>query len=162
MTKSIASFCILLGLASFMAWTSGVTAADRSPGTWNTGSRTPIPTLDAPTLEERVAALETTMVQSQLRIGELETQLATQAVFLQGLQEHISFDGSGNLQIEAMEIGLDAWSELNISSSETNISAAQFSIDSPMVDFAGLIRSEVVETKSVISSSYTPGAGNAL
>ena len=83
-------------------------------------------------------------------------------LFLQGLQEHISFDGSGNLQIEAMEIGLDAWSELNISSSETNISAAQFSIDSPMVDFAGLIQSEVVETKSVISSSYTPGAGNAL
>lgn len=162
MKKSFATLGILLGLASCMAVTSGLVAADRSPTTWSTGLQTAIPAIYVPTLEERVATLESSLEQSQERIGELETLLATQTDFMQGLQEHISFDGSGNLQIEAVEIDLDAWSDLNISSPEANISAALVSVDSPFVDFDGVIRSEVVETKSVVSSSYTPGTGNAL
>jgi hypothetical protein len=162
MKKSFATFCILLGLASCMAVSSGLTAADRLPGAWKTVTRTKLPTVQGPTLEERVASLEAALEQSQQRLGDLETQLATQSDFLLGLQEHIAFDGNGNLQIEAMEIELDAWSDLNISSSSTNVSAAEVSVDSPLVNFAGMIRSEVVETKSVISSTYTPGAGNIL
>jgi uncharacterized protein involved in type VI secretion and phage assembly len=58
----------------------------------------------------------------------------------------VEIDASGKITITAL--------------SQVSVSAPMVNVDSPMSKFSGVVKAETVITNAVISSSYTPGAGN--
>lgn len=70
-------------------------------------------------------------------------------------------DSNGNsLTMESAGITLSTAGKLTIEASTINITAGMVSVDAGMSKFSGVVKSDTVITNAVISSSYTPGAGN--
>ena len=51
---------------------------------------------------------------------------------------------------------------IEVTSTQITITASTITVDSPMVQFSGIVQSEVLQTSQVISQSYTNGEGNLL
>jgi uncharacterized protein involved in type VI secretion and phage assembly len=70
-------------------------------------------------------------------------------------------DSNGNsIKLESSGMTLTAPSKLTISAGTVQVTAGMVTVDSGMSKFSGVVKSDVVITNSVVSSSYTPGAGN--
>jgi uncharacterized protein involved in type VI secretion and phage assembly len=70
-------------------------------------------------------------------------------------------DANGNsLKMEASGITLTTSAKLTVNASTMDVSASLVSVNAGMSKFSGTVKSDTVITNSVISSSYTPGAGN--
>lgn len=66
----------------------------------------------------------------------------------------IKIDAAGNISITAnTKVTVDAPAGMDIS-------AAMVKVDAPMSLFSGVVKCDALITNSVVSSSYTPGAGN--
>lgn len=66
----------------------------------------------------------------------------------------IEIESSGTIKITALnEVKIDAPSGLKVT-------AAQVTVDSAFSKFSGVVKADTVITNAVVSSSYTPGAGN--
>jgi uncharacterized protein involved in type VI secretion and phage assembly len=66
----------------------------------------------------------------------------------------IKIESSGTISITALnEVKIDAPAGLKVS-------AAMVTVDAGMSKFSGVVKADTVITNSVVSSSYTPGAGN--
>jgi uncharacterized protein involved in type VI secretion and phage assembly len=66
----------------------------------------------------------------------------------------VRMDSSGTITIEALSrVKVDAPAGLQIS-------AAMVQVDAGLSTFSGVVKADTVITNSVVSSSYTPGAGN--
>jgi len=66
----------------------------------------------------------------------------------------IKIDASGTISITAInQVSLDAPAGLNVTASMVDVQA-------PISTFSGVVKADTVITNAVISSSYTPGAGN--
>lgn len=70
-------------------------------------------------------------------------------------------DSNGNrVVMEAARISFTASAELKIDAPQVRISAGMVSVDTAMAKFSGIVKCEVLQATAVVSSSYTPGAGN--
>ena len=70
-------------------------------------------------------------------------------------------DSNGNsIEFRANGINLNASNKLTISASQVEITAGGVSVNAGMAKFSGVVKCNTLITDSVISSSYTPGAGN--
>src|SRR6185436_18839197 len=70
-------------------------------------------------------------------------------------------DSNGNsIKLEASGMTLTAPSKLTISAGTLQVTAGMVTVDAGMSKFSGVVKSDVVITNSVVSASYTPGAGN--
>jgi uncharacterized protein involved in type VI secretion and phage assembly len=70
-------------------------------------------------------------------------------------------DQVGNrIELANSGITVDSNSNVKVNAATVEISAAMVTIDSGMVRVSGVLRADTVITNAVISSSYTPGAGN--
>lgn len=70
-------------------------------------------------------------------------------------------DSNGNsLTMEAAGITLNTAGKLTIQASTISVTAGMVSVDAGMSKFSGVVKSDTVITNAVVSSSYTPGAGN--
>jgi uncharacterized protein involved in type VI secretion and phage assembly len=70
-------------------------------------------------------------------------------------------DNNGNsIEFDSKGIFMLASAKVIISSGTVEISAGDFLINAGMAKFAGVVKCDTLITNSVISSSYTPGAGN--
>jgi uncharacterized protein involved in type VI secretion and phage assembly len=66
----------------------------------------------------------------------------------------IRIDGSGTILIQATNrVSVEAPAGLNVS-------AAMVTVDAALSSFSGVVKADTVITNSVVSASYTPGAGN--
>lgn len=61
---------------------------------------------------------------------------------------------SGGIKLEATNV--------EISASAFKVSAATTTFDTPLADFSAFVMCQLMQTNTVISSTYTPGAGNML
>ena len=87
----------------------------------------------------------------------------------QGYSVTINDSGGGEIEIkrEGQTINLSS-SEVNITSSATvsvnasrvNITASMMQVDAGMSRFSGVVQADTVIANAVVSTSYTPGAGN--
>jgi uncharacterized protein involved in type VI secretion and phage assembly len=91
----------------------------------------------------------------------LETP-AGQKVILQDGPGSIQLqDGNGNsVKLEAAGITVNAAAKLSISAGTIDITAGMITVNAGMSQFSGVVQSDTVITNSVVSASYTPGAGN--
>ncbi len=66
----------------------------------------------------------------------------------------IKIDASGTVSITAVnKVTIDAPAGLDVS-------AAMVTVNAAMSKFSGVVQADTVITNAVVSSSYTPGAGN--
>jgi uncharacterized protein involved in type VI secretion and phage assembly len=70
-------------------------------------------------------------------------------------------DSNGNsVQMQSSGITLTASAQVTVNASQVSISAGMVSVSAGMCTFSGVVQADTVITNSVISASYTPGAGN--
>jgi uncharacterized protein involved in type VI secretion and phage assembly len=70
-------------------------------------------------------------------------------------------DSNGNsIKLESAGITVTASAKVTVSASQVNVSAGMVSVDAGMSKFSGVVKADTVITNAVVSTSYTPGAGN--
>lgn len=70
-------------------------------------------------------------------------------------------DSNGNsVKLEAAGITLNASAKVTIQASMIAMSAGMVTVDAGMSKFSGVVQADTVISNSVVSASYTPGAGN--
>lgn len=70
-------------------------------------------------------------------------------------------DSNGNsIKLESAGITIQASAKVTVNASQVAVSAGMVTVDSAMSKFSGVVKCDTLITNSVISSSYTPGAGN--
>lgn len=70
-------------------------------------------------------------------------------------------DSNGNsVKLESSGITVNASAKVTINGSVVEISAGSVTVNAGMSRFSGVVQADTVITNSVVSASYTPGAGN--
>lgn len=70
-------------------------------------------------------------------------------------------DSNGNsVKLEASGITVEAAAKVTVNAAQVAISAAMVTVDAGMSRFSGVVQADTVIANSVVSASYTPGAGN--
>jgi len=70
-------------------------------------------------------------------------------------------DASGNrIKLEPSGITINAAANVKVTAARVDLSAGLIQADSVVTRFSGVVQCDTLVTNSVISSSYTPGAGN--
>ena len=70
-------------------------------------------------------------------------------------------DTSGNrITIDSQGITLQAASKVKVTAGQVEVQAGMVQVDAGMSKFSGVVKCDVLIATSVVSSSYTPGAGN--
>lgn len=70
-------------------------------------------------------------------------------------------DSNGNrIEMASAGITISTASRLTIEASTINVTAGMVSVDAGMSKFSGVVKSDACVTNSVVSTTYTPGAGN--
>lgn len=70
-------------------------------------------------------------------------------------------DANGNsVELAAAGITVTAAARVEVKAAQVNVSAGMVQVDSAMAQFSGIVQCQTLITTSVVSSSYTPGAGN--
>jgi uncharacterized protein involved in type VI secretion and phage assembly len=70
-------------------------------------------------------------------------------------------DSNGNsIKLETSGITITAAAKVTVNASQVAVSAGMVTVDSAMSKFSGVVQCDVLISNSVVSASYTPGAGN--
>jgi uncharacterized protein involved in type VI secretion and phage assembly len=70
-------------------------------------------------------------------------------------------DSNGNsIKLETSGITITASAKVTINASQVAVSAGMVMVDAAMSKFSGVVQCDTMISNSVISASYTPGAGN--
>jgi uncharacterized protein involved in type VI secretion and phage assembly len=70
-------------------------------------------------------------------------------------------DSNGNsVKLEAAGITVESSAKVTVSASTVEVSASLVTVNAGMSRFSGTVQADTVISNSVISASYTPGAGN--
>jgi phage gp45-like len=70
-------------------------------------------------------------------------------------------DSNGNsIKLETSGITVTASAKVTINATQVAVSASMVTVDAAMSKFSGVVQADTVITNSVVSASYTPGAGN--
>ena len=70
-------------------------------------------------------------------------------------------DSNGNsVKLETVGMTLTAAAKVTVNASQVAISAGMVQVDAGMSRFSGVVQADTVIASSVVSASYTPGAGN--
>jgi uncharacterized protein involved in type VI secretion and phage assembly len=70
-------------------------------------------------------------------------------------------DSNGNsVKLESSGVTVTASASVTVNASTVTVSAGMVSVDAGMSKFSGVVKCDTLITNSVVSTSYTPGAGN--
>lgn len=70
-------------------------------------------------------------------------------------------DSNGNsIKMEASGVTIEAAAKVTVNAAQVAVSAGMVTVDAGMSRFSGVVQADTVIANSVISASYTPGAGN--
>ena len=70
-------------------------------------------------------------------------------------------DSNGNsIKLESAGVTVTASAKVTVNASTVAVSAGMVTVDAGMSKFSGVVQADTVIANSVISASYTPGAGN--
>lgn len=70
-------------------------------------------------------------------------------------------DSNGNsIKLETAGITVTASAKVKVTASQVEVTAGMVKVDAAMSKFSGIVKCDTLITNSVISTSYTPGAGN--
>lgn len=91
----------------------------------------------------------------------IETPGAQRITLKDGPGELELTDSNGNtIRLESSGITVQSSSPVSVTAAQVKLSAGMVQVDAGMSKFSGVIKCDTLITNSVVSSSYTPGAGN--
>lgn len=91
----------------------------------------------------------------------LETPGGQKATFKDGPGSVEIVDSNGNsVKLESSGVTITASAKVTVNAATMAISAGTLTVDAGMSKFSGVVKADTVISNSVVSSSYTPGAGN--
>lgn len=91
----------------------------------------------------------------------LETPAGQKITLQDGPGSIMVEDSNGNsVKLETSGITVTAAAKVTVNASTAEISAGMLTVNAGMSKFSGVVQADTVITNSVISASYTPGAGN--
>jgi len=94
------------------------------------------------------------------RIQTLEQQVSSLQTLVNTLQSRLATMGSAIQVDDAGQVTIGSASTVTVQGNIVKISASTIKADAGMSKFSGVVQADTVITNSVVSSSYTPGAGN--
>lgn len=68
--------------------------------------------------------------------------------------------GSEKIELDSSGIHLTSAAKVSVQASQVEVSAGMVKVDAGMSRFSGVVQCDTLISNSVVSSSYTPGAGN--
>ncbi|MCK9605734.1 MAG: phage baseplate assembly protein V [Methylomonas sp.] len=68
--------------------------------------------------------------------------------------------GSETIEFSSSEIKINASSKVSIEAAQVKVSAGMVEVEAGMSKFSGVVKCDTLISNAVVSSSYTPGAGN--
>lgn len=134
-------------------------------GLWNGASAPPASLADEGNRYKRIRSKNGVVVTLDDRRGQerlvLETPAGQRVTLADGPGTVTVEDGSGNrIVLDAAGIRIEAAAEVKVQAATVKVSAGMVTVDAAMAKFSGVVKCEVLMATSVVSSSYTPGAGN--
>lgn len=91
----------------------------------------------------------------------LETPGGQQVTLSDGPGTILIQDSNGNsVNLDSSGITVTSSGEVSITASTVQVSAASVTVNAGISTFSGVVQADTVVTNSVVSASYTPGAGN--
>jgi len=91
----------------------------------------------------------------------LETPAGQKVTLQDGPGSIVIEDSNGNsVKLESSGITIDASAKVTVSASMVSVSASMVSVDAPMAKFSGTVQAQTVLCNTIVSGTYTPGAGN--
>jgi uncharacterized protein involved in type VI secretion and phage assembly len=70
-------------------------------------------------------------------------------------------DSNGNsIKLETSGITINAAAKVSVQASSVDVTAGMVKVDAAMSKFSGVVKCDTLITNAVVSTSYTPGAGN--
>lgn len=91
----------------------------------------------------------------------LETPGGQQITLKDGPSAIEVMDSNGNsLKLESSGVTVMSSAKVTISASTVEVSAGMVTVNAGMSKFSGVVQADTVITNSVVSTAYTPGAGN--
>lgn len=91
----------------------------------------------------------------------LETPAGQIVLLKDGANSLEASDANGNsIKLDASGITVTTSAKVNVNASTVEVSAGMVSVNAGMSKFSGVVQADTVITNSVVSASYTPGAGN--
>ncbi|GAB3668465.1 phage baseplate assembly protein V [Ramlibacter alkalitolerans] len=134
-------------------------------GVWN-GSATPPASLSGGQNQTKcIKSKNGIVVTLEDRSGQEKLQLETPGGCKLTLQDGPGAvtieDSNGNsIKLETAGITIQAAAKVTVQASSVAVSAGMVTVDAAISKFSGMVKCDVLQTNAVISSSYTPGAGN--
>ena len=68
--------------------------------------------------------------------------------------------GSETIDLTPATISINSSAKVEVSAAQVNVSAGMVQVDAGMSQFSGVVKCDTLIATSVVSTSYTPGAGN--
>ncbi len=99
-----------------------------------------------------VPSLDTTVQQLRQQVQSLQATIHTLQTRLSKIESAVQINNSG--------ITLNSAAKIKLNASTVEVSSSLVTVNSGQSKFNGVMRADTVITNSVVSSSYTPGAGN--
>lgn len=91
----------------------------------------------------------------------LETPGGQRLTLKDGPGQAVIEDSNGNsITLEASGITIQAAAKVTVNAAQVEVTAGMVKVDAAMADFSGVVKCATLIANSVVSSSYTPGAGN--
>ncbi|HET6438804.1 MAG TPA: phage baseplate assembly protein V [Anaeromyxobacter sp.] len=91
----------------------------------------------------------------------LETPAGQRVVLHDGPGSIEARDANGNsVRLESSGITVTSSAKVTVTASTAEISASLLTVNAGMSRFSGIVQADSILTNSVVSASYTPGAGN--
>jgi len=91
----------------------------------------------------------------------LETPGGQKLTLKDGPGEVTIEDSNGNsVKLQTAGITIQAAAKVTINASQVSVSAGMVNVDAGMSKFSGVVQCDTLISNAVVSSSYTPGAGN--
>jgi len=70
-------------------------------------------------------------------------------------------DSNGNsVKLETTGVTVTATAKVTINASAVEVNSGMFNVNAGMSKFSGVVQCDTLISNSVVSASYTPGAGN--
>jgi phage baseplate assembly protein gpV len=92
---------------------------------------------------------------------ELSTPGGVKATFTDAAGGKIEFVAAGTtITIDSSGVSVQSASKIALQGTQMTVDAGTVTVNAGMSTFSGLVKSDVLQTNTVISTTYTPGAGN--
>ena len=91
----------------------------------------------------------------------LETPGGVKGTFTDESGGSIELEAAGSkVKIDSSGVSVETSGTVKVQASRVTVSAAQVTVDAAMSTFSGMVKFYVLKATTVISTAYTPGAGN--